>query len=91
MADASIQDQPGVGAIGTARPITLEVRVRVQAMAIPEEDGGYSVFIPALPGCVSEGDTIEEAQAGIVEAAEGWLASQHDRRKAEALRVAIGP
>lgn len=27
----------------------------------PEEEGGYSVFVPALPGCHTQGDTMEEA------------------------------
>ena len=34
----------------------------------PEEDGGYSVHCPALPGCSSQGDTREDALANIVEA-----------------------
>ena len=34
----------------------------------PEEDGGYSVHCPALPGCVSQGDTRDEALANILEA-----------------------
>ncbi len=39
--------------------------------AAPE--GGYAVEIPALPGCVSQGDTYEEAVANIREAMEGWI------------------
>ena len=34
----------------------------------PEEDGGYSVHCPALPGCSSQGDTLAEALANIKEA-----------------------
>ena len=34
----------------------------------PEEDGSYSVHCPALPGCVSQGDTREEALENIQEA-----------------------
>ncbi|MBI4262418.1 type II toxin-antitoxin system HicB family antitoxin [Candidatus Uhrbacteria bacterium] len=33
------------------------------------KDGGYTVTIPALPGCISEGDTFEAAMANIKEAA----------------------
>ncbi len=33
-----------------------------------EADGGYVVSVPALPGCVSEGDTRAEALANIREA-----------------------
>ena len=35
---------------------------------IPEEDGGYSVDVPSLPGCVTQGDTREEAIAMAKEA-----------------------
>ena len=42
---------------------------------IPEpEEGGYSVIVPALPGCVSQGETIEEAIAMARDAIEGWIA-----------------
>lgn len=32
------------------------------------EEGGYTVTVPALPGCVSEGDTVAEAIANIQDA-----------------------
>ncbi|HEY8694997.1 MAG TPA: type II toxin-antitoxin system HicB family antitoxin [Chloroflexota bacterium] len=38
-----------------------------------EEDGGYTVTVPALPGCVTEGDTLEEAVEMAKEAIEGYL------------------
>lgn len=34
----------------------------------PSEDGGYTVTVPALPGCISEGDTRENAIKNIREA-----------------------
>ena len=34
----------------------------------PSAEGGYTVFVPALPGCISEGDTLEEARQNIREA-----------------------
>jgi predicted RNase H-like HicB family nuclease len=39
----------------------------------PSEEGGYTVYVPALPGCVSEGDTIEQALQNIREAIELYL------------------
>lgn len=33
-----------------------------------EADNGYSVAVPALPGCFSQGDTFEEARQNIEEA-----------------------
>ena len=34
----------------------------------PSDEGGYTVYVPALPGCISEGDTLEEARQNIREA-----------------------
>lgn len=38
-----------------------------------EADGGYVVKVPALPGCVSQGNTREEAMQNIREAAELYI------------------
>ena len=48
---------------------------------IPGEDdeGGYWVRVPGLPGCVTEGDTLEEAISNAKEAVEGYLLSLADR------------
>ena len=39
----------------------------------PSDEGGYAVYVPALPGCISEGDTLEEARRNIREAIELYL------------------
>ena len=39
-----------------------------QINLIPDEEGGYTVVVPLLPGCVSYGATIEEATANVREA-----------------------
>jgi predicted RNase H-like HicB family nuclease len=39
----------------------------------PEDEHGYVISVPALPGGISTGDTIEEALAMIAEAMELWL------------------
>lgn len=41
----------------------------------PAEEGGYIVSCPALPGCVTQGETREEALAMIKDAIEGYIAS----------------
>jgi predicted RNase H-like HicB family nuclease len=48
-------------------PGTTEVRVYL----VPEEDGGYSVWLPSLPGVASQGETEEEALKHIEEAFRG--------------------
>ena len=39
----------------------------------PQEEGGFTAFVPSLPGCISEGDTKEEAVKNIKEAIELYL------------------
>ena len=41
----------------------------------PQEEGGYTAYVPTLPGCVSQGGTSEEAMANIREAIEVYLES----------------
>ena len=38
-----------------------------------EKEGGYSVWVPSLPGCTSQGDTFEESLKNIQEAIELYL------------------
>jgi predicted RNase H-like HicB family nuclease len=40
---------------------------------IPHGDGGYTAEVPTLPGCVTEGRSLEQAVARAKEAAEGWI------------------
>ena len=46
--------------------------MKVKAVFEPAEEGGFTVYVPSLPGCISEGDTLEEAVENIVEAMEPY-------------------
>lgn len=47
-----------------------------QVILIPDlEDGGYTVEVPSLPGCISEGDTEAEALENIKDAIQGYVES----------------
>lgn len=35
--------------------------MNIRVVLEPSEDGGYTVYVPSLPGCISEGETREEA------------------------------
>ena len=48
---------------------------RFRVILEANELGGYTVAFPSLPGCISEGDTREEALANIKEAIELYLES----------------
>ncbi|WGV24440.1 type II toxin-antitoxin system HicB family antitoxin [Halotia branconii] len=47
--------------------------MKIKAIIHPAEEGGYWAEVPALPGCVTEGETIEEVIANLKDAIEGWL------------------
>lgn len=38
-----------------------------------QEDGGWVAEVPSLPGCISQGDTREEAIANVRDAIETWI------------------
>ncbi len=63
----------------TTAPIIVDVSVNLTAVVRAEPDaGGFSASIPALPGCHTQGETIDEVRANLREAAEGWLAVAHE-------------
>ena len=44
-----------------------------------EEEGGYTVFVPSLPGCITYGETVDEAIDMAKEAIELYLEELQDR------------
>jgi len=44
----------------------------------PSNEGGYTAIVPSLPGCISEGETKEEALTNIREAVELYLEPVED-------------
>ena len=52
--------------------------MRLKIVLEPSDDGGYTAHVPALPGCISEGETLEQARANIREAIELYLDADDD-------------
>ncbi len=50
--------------------------MRVKAIIHEAEEGGYWAEVPALPGCVTQGETMDEVTANLREAIEGWLSAE---------------
>lgn len=50
----------------------------LRALIHSAEEGGYWAEVPALPGCVSQGETVDELRSNIREAIEGWLLAADD-------------
>ncbi len=44
-----------------------------------EEEGGYTVLVPALPGCITYGETVDEAIAMAKEAIEVYIEELRER------------
>lgn len=47
--------------------------MKIRAIIHPAEEGGYWAEVPALPGCVTEGETMEEVLDNLQDAIVGWL------------------
>jgi len=67
--------------------------MKLRIILEPSEDGGFTAFVPALPGCISEGDSREEALRNIREAIDLYLEPVDDDLtfgdKAELIELAI--
>jgi predicted RNase H-like HicB family nuclease len=50
-----------------------QTRMRYTVLMDKNESGGYTVTVPSLPGCISQGDTWEEALKNIEEAIAGYI------------------
>ena len=63
-----------------AKKLTQKV-LKYTVIFEPAEEGGYVVSVPALPGCVTEGDTLEEAIEMVKDAISGYIASLKKHRE----------
>jgi predicted RNase H-like HicB family nuclease len=52
--------------------------MRIKVILEPSEEGGYTAIAPSLPGCISEGDTKEDALKNVREAIELYLEPVED-------------
>jgi predicted RNase H-like HicB family nuclease len=47
--------------------------MKLRIVLEPSDEGGYTAYVPTLPGCISEGDSRDEALTNIREAIELYL------------------
>ncbi|MGH8497289.1 MAG: type II toxin-antitoxin system HicB family antitoxin [Methylococcales bacterium] len=52
--------------------------MKLKVVLEPSEEGGYTVHVPSLPGCISEGDSKEDALKNIKETIELYLEAVED-------------
>ena len=53
--------------------------MKLKAIVHKAEEGGYWAEVPALPGCVTQGETLDELRANLREAIQGCLSVDLDR------------
>lgn len=57
--------------------MTLDYSIMIAPLS-PEDGGGFLATVPDLPGCMTDGETPEEALAGIADAIAEWIdTAQH--------------
>jgi predicted RNase H-like HicB family nuclease len=52
--------------------------MRLKVVLEKSDEGGYTIYVPSLPGCISEGETADEALRNIREAIELYLEPVED-------------
>jgi predicted RNase H-like HicB family nuclease len=52
--------------------------MKIKAIVHSAEEGGYWAEVPALPGCITEGDTWEELLKNLKDAIAGWIEVARD-------------
>jgi antitoxin HicB len=53
--------------------------MRYTVILVPDGDGRVSVSVPAMPGCMSQGRSRDEALANVARAMAGWLEVEHEQ------------
>jgi predicted RNase H-like HicB family nuclease len=52
--------------------------MKIKVVLEPSDEGGYTAYVPSLPGCISEGEDVKEALANICEAVGLYLEPTED-------------
>lgn len=67
--------------------------MQLRVVLEPSDEGGYTAYVPALPGCISEGDTREEALVNIRQAIELYIEPVEDdinfKPNSEVIEIAV--
>ena len=61
------------------KPLEYFLQLEYLLNIIADPDGGYVVLFPDLPGCITQGDTLEEAVYMAEDARIGWIETEYER------------
>jgi len=66
--------------------------VTIKAIIHEAEEGGFWAEVPALPGCMTQGETLEEVESNLREAVEAWLEAGEENggeKEGQVLELAV--
>lgn len=58
-----------------AKDLAYYLKLPYRIVLEPDPTGGYVVSVPELPGCISQGETVQEAMAMIEDAKAAWIST----------------
>jgi predicted RNase H-like HicB family nuclease len=58
--------------------------MKLKAIIHKADEGGFWAEVPALPGCVTQGETLPELRTNLQEAIEGWLSVDDGQQESHA-------
>ena len=61
------------------KPLEYFLQLEYSLNIIADPDGGYVVLFPDLPGCITQGDTLQEAIYMAEDARAGWIETEYER------------
>ena len=68
---------------------SMGMKSSYQILLTPEPEGGFTVSVPALPGCITYGETIAEARSMAADAIKCYLGSLRKARSSSAVSVPV--
>jgi predicted RNase H-like HicB family nuclease len=78
---------------GQRKILEGEAQLKIKVVVHEAEEGGYWAEVPAIPGCATQGDTLEELMKNVHEAVEGCLSVDVEERdrtdKARVLEIVV--
>ena len=78
-----------VNIISLAELMAGKIMYEFDTIIMEDETGGYVAFVPALPGCHTQGDTLQELLDNVKEAIELYLETLTEEEKKELLRQRV--
>ena len=78
-----------VNIISLAELMAGKIMYEFDTIIMEDETGGYVAFVPALPGCHTQGDTLQELLDNVKEAIELYLETLTEEEKKELLRQKV--